>query len=186
MLKLEAEKKAAQAKAQKPFSGLNKILLGFFGLILLTGGLVAIPQVRDLVFNNGPLTIAEQNYVNEVNQINDLTTNRINTAYSCLLGGGFGCRIDDGYRTIYVGLGETRDRFQALKVPSPRFNAVHASLTSAYASMGSSSAYAFETINLKKTNSNIAEMLTRLDSGRKLIEQAKSDLKTLTQTYNKR
>ncbi len=156
-------------------------------LVIAAGGLLAIPSVREVIFDNGPLNIAEQNYVNEVNQLNDLTTTRLNKAYDCLLLRNPAlCPVDEGYRSIYKELGEVKDKFTALKNPSSRFNAVHTMLTSAYTNLGVTSGYALESINQKRLNANLTEMLARLDSNRKLLEQSKADLKSLAQTYNKK
>lgn len=59
-------------------------------------------------------------------------------------------------------------------------------LASAYNSLGSASAFASDTLNQKRYTNNLSEMLTRLDSGRKLLEQGKADLKTLLATFSKR
>ena len=162
-----------------------KLLIGIVLVLVLVAGALAIPQVRDTVLNSGPLTLTEQTYVNDVAQLNELAGNSISSGYSCLLS-SINCGVDQGFKNVYVQLGSVKDKFQALKIPSSRFDYVHGILVSAYSSLGASSNFAFESITQKRTTNNLTEMLTRLDSGRKLLEQAKAELKSTVQSYTKK
>jgi len=162
-----------------------KLLIGIVLVLVLVAGALAIPQVRDTLSNSGPLTLTEQTYVNDVAQLNELAGNSISSGYSCLLS-SINCGVDQGFKNVYVQLGSVKDKFQALKIPSSRFDYVHGILVSAYSSLGASSNFAFESITQKRTTNNLTEMLTRLDSGRKLLEQAKAELKSTVQSYTKK
>lgn len=167
---------------------LRKILIGLILTVLLlgslAGGLLLIQPIREFVFNTGPLTQTEQNFINDVAQVNDLATTRINLIYNCIVNVTPKlCTVEDGYKQAYVGLGEVKDKFQALKNPSGRFESAYNALATAYSNLGTTSSFAFESINQHKMVANQAEVATRLDNGRKLLEQGKAELKSLVQQY---
>lgn len=164
-----------------------RLVTGVIVLAAMIGGLLLVQPVREFVFNTGPLTQTEQNFVNEAMTINDLTTSRINLVYNCIINvNPKVCMVEEGYKQAYVGLGEVSARFQALKNPSNRFDGPYNTLLRAYSNLATTSKFAFDSINQHQMVANQVETSTRLDEGRKLLEQGKAELKNTAQQYGPR
>lgn len=186
-----AKTKPAKVKPEKPsvaqtrrFGWRVKALVGVILLLVIAGGLLLIPPVRDTIFDSGPITPAERNFFDAVTEINLSATAQLNTIYNCVVTtNSKACPLENGYKQAYIELGNVYARFQALKSPSKRFEPTYNSFASAYTSLGNTSTFARDSMNQHQMLANQPELLVRLDTGRKLLEQAKADLKNFQQLY---